>query len=67
MMALDEYAQTTSILRVLLICMASPLPMIAFALLVELIPLSSKLVQSILQQLIKRDTLSQCNSPSFNE
>ncbi|KAL3667588.1 hypothetical protein V7S43_007142 [Phytophthora oleae] len=41
MMALDEYTQTTSMLRVLLVCVASPLPMIVFVLLVELIPLQS--------------------------
>jgi hypothetical protein len=39
MIALEEYTRTASVLRVSMVCICTPLPMIALVLLVEMIPL----------------------------
>lgn len=41
LMAMDNYYRTTSMLRVLLVCVATPLPALLIAILIELIPLQS--------------------------
>lgn len=41
MIALEEYTRTTSLAHVLLVCISTPLPMIALVLLVETVPLQN--------------------------